>query len=165
MHFMESACPSTTFIAETPALTACKPSKKQSGIMRNNAGTHFCNECPAKFVSKYHLKRHAKKHTEGAKFGSSVPGCRTTSHRSDNMAKHIDYHQKRLAKQTSRRERCMAAKGTTSILVNESSSMLMPVEQESPNTFFNDIMTDYYFKLLAPYNLICFTYSSLTSCS
>jgi hypothetical protein len=141
---MESACPPTTFIAETPALTACKPSKKQR--TQNNAGTHFCNKCPAKFVSKYHLKRHDKKHTEGEKFGCSVPGCRTTSHRSDNMAKHIDTHQKRLAKQTAQRANFMATEVSKSVLVNDVfSSLLMAVEPETPNAIFNDVMTDYYF--------------------
>jgi uncharacterized Zn-finger protein len=153
LPLMESACPPTSFnpvTTEKPVRTASKPGGKKLKVVEVGGGTrHYCTDCPASFVSKYHLKRHTKKHSESHKFGCTIAGCRVTSHRSDNMAKHIDTHTKRLAKQTGQRERFMASKKAEELVsINVTpvigSTVLPDDDNVSPTTFFNGVMEEYY---------------------
>ncbi|KAL3896247.1 MAG: hypothetical protein SGCHY_004195 [Lobulomycetales sp.] len=95
-----------------PQKSSAPMRRKSSPKDQQDSDRHHCTDCPASFVSKYHLRRHMKKHAPDAskKFKCTVPGCRITSHRSDNIAKHIETHNKRLLKQTQQRERFL--KGT-----------------------------------------------------
>jgi uncharacterized Zn-finger protein len=146
MPLMVSARPPSSIAPKMNVQAACTPRKK----LKIETTRHECSECPASFAGKHHLKRHSKKHNGASSYGCSVPGCRVASHRSDNMAKHIITHQKRLAKQKSQRAKFMAARGTDSILVTPQMTykgqdvLSIDPEAVSPTTFFNGIMAEYY---------------------
>jgi uncharacterized Zn-finger protein len=164
MPLMDSAMP-VVLSTEKPIRIASKPGGRKLKAESVMGGTrHYCTDCPASFVSKYHLKRHEKKHSEKDKWGCTIAGCKVTSHRSDNMAKHIDTHTKRLAKQNGQREKFMQGRAKNeyirvvvpgsdgyqhSSFVDEIMSMgpqaVVPEDDVvSPNTFFNGIMEEYY---------------------
>jgi uncharacterized Zn-finger protein len=162
MPLMDSATPDV-LSTEKPIRTSTKPgAKKLKTESVLDGARHYCTDCPASFASKYHMKRHEKKHSEKNKWSCTVAGCKVTSHRSDNMAKHIDTHTKRLAKQNGQREKFVQRKQS-----NERARVAVPEVQQinivdeimnigqqqaifpvddvlSLDTFFNGIMDNCY---------------------
>jgi uncharacterized Zn-finger protein len=154
MPLMDSA-PPVVLATKSIIQTATKETKPGAKKLKTenvlDGARHYCTDCPASFVSKYHMKRHERKHSEKNKWSCTIAGCRVTSHRSDNMAKHIDTHTKRLAKQNGQREKFMQRKQSNESIqqnniVDEIMNMgqqqaLFPVDDVlSLDTFVNGIM-------------------------